>query len=78
MRELMKIFGQRYSAVNTSDLNCTENGNHQNQADTHENFRKSLQTKRTLSRGFSFVDSVFFKQKSETGQRWPKGVCFSF
>lgn len=70
----MKIFGQHYSAVNTSDLNCTENGNQQNQADTHEKFRKSLQANRTLSRGFSFVDSIFFKQKPETGRRWPKGV----
>ncbi len=73
MRELLKIFGQHYSAVNTSDINCTENGNQQHPADAHEKFRKSLQTKRTLSRGFSIVDSFFFKQKSETGPRWPKG-----
>lgn len=74
MRELMKIFGQHYSAVNTSDINCTENGNQQHQADAHEKFRKSLQTKRTFTRGFSFVDSFFFKRKSDTGPRWPKGV----
>lgn len=69
----MKIFGQRYSAVNTSDLNCTENGNQQSHGDTHEKFRKSLQSKRTLSRGISLVDSFFFKQKTDTGPRSPKG-----
>lgn len=82
----MKIFGQRYSAVNTTDSNC-DNGNHQqNASDTHEKFRKSLQTKRTLSRGLSLVDTVFFKQKSERGPKWPKGLfvlwffllCFYF
>lgn len=73
MRGFMKIFGQHYSAVNTSD-NCTENGNPQaDEKRTHEKFRKSLQTKRTLSRGFSFVDDFFFKQKTEKGPRWPKG-----
>lgn len=82
MRGFMKIFGQHYSAVNTSD-NCTENGNPQaDEKRTHEKFRKSLQTKRTLSRGFSFVDDFFFKQKTEKGPRWPKGsfiyLFFSF
>lgn len=74
MRELLKIFGQRYSAVNTNDSNCDNENNQQNQTNTHEKFRKSLQTKRTLSRGFSLVDSILFKQKTEKGPKWPKGL----
>lgn len=94
MRQLMKWFGQNYSAVQTQDqtVHCMETGGTagqqqkdqpQQQQTTSNNesekYRKSLQAKRSLTRGFSIVDFYFSKRTTgKSGFRWPKGMRLNF
>lgn len=82
MRDLFKLFDRRYSAVNASDGNFSNNTNNNNNTDedhlqylqqidfNHRRRKKSLQASRSLKRGFTIVDSFFNQRRS--GRRYPK------
>lgn len=65
MKEIVKMFGRRYSAVSTNvdpgDLSNLKS-------------HKSLQSTRTLSRGFSIVDSFFNQREKGKRTRSPKSM----
>lgn len=87
MRDLLKLFDRRYSAVNASDGNFPTNTNNNNtdednlqylqQIDfNHRRRKKSLQASRSIRRGFTVVDSFFNQQKN--GRRHPKCKFFYY
>lgn len=76
MRDLLKLFNRRYSAVNATD-NATpspsaeENLQHLQQIGFDQRHRKkSLQATMPLKQGLSIVDSFFNQRKG--GKRYPK------
>lgn len=75
MRDLLKLFDRRYSAVNVNDTsvpNATvDNLNYLQQIDFNQRQRKkSLQASRSLKQGYTIVDSFFNQRKG--GKRYPK------
>lgn len=76
MRELLKLFNRRYSAVNAADNNppnpsAEENLQHLQQIGFNQRHRKkSLQAAIPLKQGLSIVDSFFNQRKG--GKRYPK------
>lgn len=80
MRDLLKLFERRYSAVNISDTSLPSNTNHNSlaednlqylqQIDFNHRHRKSLQASRSIKQGFTIVDSFFSQRKG--GRRHPK------
>lgn len=80
MRDLIKLFDRRYSAVSVNDtslpnatkVNATvDNLNYLQQIDFNQRQRKkSLQASRSLKQGYTIVDS-FFNQRRD-GKRYPK------
>lgn len=76
MRDLLKLFNRRYSAVNATDNinpnpSAEENLQHLQQLGFEQrNRKKSLQATMPLKRGITIVDS-FFNQRRD-GKRYPK------
>lgn len=82
MRDLLKLFDRRYTAVNASDGNFPTNTNNNNNTDednlqylqqidfNHQRRKKSLQASRSIRSGFTIVDSFF--SQHESGRRHPK------
>lgn len=74
MRDLLKLFDRRYSAVNISDVEppiTVDNLQYLQQIDFNRRHRKkSLQASRSIKKGFTIVDS-FFSQRRD-GKRYPK------
>lgn len=76
MRDLLKLFNRRYSAVNaTEQINpnpsAEENLQHLQQIGFDQrNRKKSLQATMPLKQGLSIVDSFFNQRKG--GKRYPK------
>lgn len=86
MRDFLKLFDRRYSAVNSSDTvapnnNNSDNNNYNNTAEenlhqlqqngfSQRHRKKSLQASRSIKQGFTIVDSFFNQRKG--GKRNPK------
>jgi hypothetical protein len=68
MKEFLNFFGRQYSAVSTNDN--SENGA------IKKNKHKSLQSKPTITRGLTILDSFFHKREVGKRARWPK--CKNF
>lgn len=62
------IGGRRYSAVSTTDNRENNNIVQQLNVKTH----KSLQSKPSLNRGISILDSFFHEREQGKRVRWPK------
>lgn len=79
MRDLLKLFERRYTAVNASDFPTNTNNNNTEEDNlqylqqidfNHRRRKKSLQASRSIRSGIKIVDSFFSQQKS--GRRHPK------
>lgn len=82
MRDLLKLFHRRYSAVNVTENNnpnpsAEENLQHLQQIGFNQRHRKkSLQATMPIKQGLSIVDSFFNQRKG--GKRYPKCKNFIF